>query len=99
MKIDLVSAWSTFWSKIGASYTGTPIETVVTIIGIALIALTLLKFGWDKRRGGGAKQSPIWWTLALGGLLISPNVLIPAILRALQWVINLALGLLGNVTG
>jgi hypothetical protein len=99
--LDLVGAWQTFWGKVGAAYTGTAIETAVTIIGIGLIAFSVAKFFWDKRRGGGGAKGmgSIGWYLLLGSLAISPNVLIPAVLGALQWVINLFLNLLGNVTG
>ncbi|KQO98842.1 hypothetical protein [Leifsonia sp. Leaf264] len=97
--LDLKGAWSTFWQKVSGSYEGSAVETTVTIVGVALIAWSILKFFWDKRRGGGARQSPIWWTLALGGLMIGPNFLIPAILTALQLVINAAVKLLQSISG
>ncbi|MFE6966706.1 hypothetical protein ACFVAJ_16480 [Agromyces sp. NPDC057679] len=97
-QVDLTGAWSTFWSTVSSAFSG-PLKVVLIVVGVGLIAFSILKFIWDKRRGGGARQSPIWWTLAIGGLLIAPDVLIPVVLSILEWVINLALKIVAPVFG
>lgn len=98
-QVNLVGAWNTFWGTVGGVITG-PVQTTITVIGIGLILFTIVKYLWDKRRGtGGGKTSPIWWTLAFGGVLIAPEVLIPLILGILQWVINLVLKVVQPVWG
>ncbi|WP_159604617.1 hypothetical protein [Agromyces humi] len=97
-QVDLVDAWSVFWSTVSSAFDG-PLKVLLIVVGIGLIAFSLLKFVWDKRRGGSARQSPIWWTLGLGGLLIAPDILIPLALGILSWVINIALKVIGPVFG
>jgi len=89
-RVDLVGSWNTFWGTVSSVITG-PVKTTIIIIGVGLILFSVIKYIWDKRRGGGAKTSPMWWTLALGGILIAPDVLLPLFLSILQWVINLGI--------
>jgi hypothetical protein len=96
--IDLVGAWSTFWSTVSGAISG-PVKTTLVVVGIGLILFTVVKFLWDKRRGNGGRHGPIWWTLIFGAVLISPDVLLPLILGILQWVINLALKVVTPIWG
>jgi hypothetical protein len=96
--VDLVGSWTTFWGTISSAITG-PVKTTIIVIGIGLILYTVVKYVWDKRRGGGGKTGPVWWTLIFGGILIAPDALLPLFLSILQWAINLGLKVISPIWG
>jgi hypothetical protein len=97
-EIDLVGSWNIFWQAISGAISG-PVKTTMIIVGVGLILFTIVKYLWDKRRGSGGRQSPIWWTLIFGGVLIAPDVLLPLVLSILQWAINLGLRVVQPIWG
>ncbi|KQP01415.1 hypothetical protein [Leifsonia sp. Leaf264] len=99
-ELDLKGAWDTFWTTISGTYSGSPIETIVTCVGIGLIAFSVLKYFWDKRRGnaGIRGHSAIWWSLGFGALLTGPAATIPFVLGLLQVVIDIAMNLISSAT-
>ena len=94
--LNLVASWNTFWGTVSGAIS-TPVQTMLTVVGIGLIVFTVVKFLWDKRRGGSAKSSPVWWTLIFGGVLIAPGFLIPIVLSVLQVAINFGSKMLGGI--
>lgn len=86
---QLVDGWEKFWGAVPKS---AGIGVVLAIIGGGIMAFFLVKWFWQKTRGGGggALQGFPWWPMAVGLLLTAPTFLIPAVLRVVQVIINLA---------
>lgn len=98
-KVDLTGAWGKFQSTVLDKLIapGSPISTTLTIIGVAVILGAVLKYFWDKRRGGGARgHGPIWWTLGIGGILVAPTVLLPLFFMVLDKIINIVIGVVNG---
>lgn len=103
--IDLQSKWGTFWSTLSTALGAlSGVMTMLTIFGFVIIVVSLLKFLYEKRKSQGAggvagqQAKPIYWALALGGVLIAPEVLIPIFLAVFDLLINLFINL-GNSAG
>ncbi|KAB1646173.1 hypothetical protein F8O06_05255 [Pseudoclavibacter sp. CFCC 14310] len=103
--INLQSKWGTFWGSVSSALSGVSgVMTMITIVGFIMIVLSLGKFLYEKRKSQGAggiagqQAKPIWWALALGGLLIAPEVLVPIFLGVFDILINLVINL-GNSAG
>lgn len=98
-EVNLHSGWATFWGAITAGFPG--ITTLMTVIGVALVVFALLKWAWDRRRGGGMGQGsqPLWGALIPGSILAAPSVLFPLLLGLLDWVANIAIQLAKTATG
>lgn len=98
--VNLRGSWTTFWTTISGALQGVSgVFTMLTIAGFAIIIISLFKFLYDKRKSQGAggiagqQAKPIWWALALGGLLIAPDVLVPLFLGIFDIVINLVINI------
>lgn len=86
---QLVEGWEKFW---GAIPNSGGISTLLAIAGGAIMAFFLVKWFWQKSRGGGGGNAMAgfpWWPMAVGLLLTAPTFLIPAVLRVVQVIINL----------
>lgn len=97
--IDLSRSWKTFWDAITAGYSG--IITMMSIIGVGLVVFALVKWAWDRRRGGSMGQGaqPLWGALIPGAVLAAPAVIFPILLQLLDWVANIVLNLVTTATG
>jgi hypothetical protein len=95
---QLVDGWNQFW---GAIPNSGGISAVLAIFGGAIMAFFLVKWFWQKSRGGGggALQGFPWWPMLVGLLLTAPAFLIPAVLRVVQVIIGLVDTLLTTLTG
>ncbi|KQP62877.1 hypothetical protein [Nocardioides sp. Leaf285] len=87
--VQLESAFSDFWDTlVGATGFGA-IEKLMSIVGVCLVVLAVLKWAWDRRRGGGMGQSgAVWGALLVGAILSAPAVLFPVFLFILDTVAN-----------
>jgi len=86
---SLVDGWEKFWGALGPQVGG--ISTLLAIGGGAIMAFFLVKWFWQKTRGGNGgnpMQGFPWWPMAVGLLLTAPTFLIPTVLRLVQVVIN-----------
>lgn len=97
--INLAGGWSKFWTAVSAAI-GTQILTLLTIIGVLMVVGAIIKWIFDKRRGGGAMQGSgaVLWTLVAGSILAAPAIIVPLLLKILDAVINTLVALF-NATG
>ena len=97
MNSNLVGAWDSFWGTVSGSNGIGSLFNILAWVGLLLIVSAIVKFIWDKRRGGGGNSQAVVFALLVGGLLAAPNMLIPLVLRLVDFVINLVAALLRNV--
>lgn len=95
---NLAGAWSSFWGAISGSAGINNLTTILAIVGMLLIVGALVKFVWDKRRGGGGNSQAVIWTMIVGGILAGPNVFIPLLLTLADFIVNLFETILRSVT-
>lgn len=96
--VNLKGGWETFWDAITAGFP--TITNMMTIIGVILVVFALLKWAWDRRRGGGMGQGaqPLWGALIPGAILAAPDMLFPILLGILDLVINVVISLINAAT-
>ncbi|GAA4033882.1 hypothetical protein GCM10023063_17180 [Arthrobacter methylotrophus] len=97
-KVDLQGGWDAFWGAITTGFPG--ITTLMTVVGVCLVVFALIKWAWDRRRGGGMGQGsqPLWGALVPGAILAAPAVLFPLLLSILDFVANIAIKLAQTAT-
>lgn len=93
--LDLSGAWSAFWRGISSGLGNLPMA--LAIIGMLIIVGGLVKFFWDKRRGGGGNTSQLAWTSIVGSLLAAPNLILPLLLGIIDLVVNMIVKLVKSV--
>jgi hypothetical protein len=95
--VDLAGSWQTLWSSINGSIGG--LLKILGIVGLLLVVGSVLKWLWERRRGGvgGGLQahSNVLFTAVLGALLAAPNFMVPWILTVLDTIVN-AIASIGN---
>ena len=88
--VNLAQSWSTLWAAVNGSIGG--LIKVLGIIGLLLVVGSVLKWLWERRRGGAGggfqAHSHILFTLVLGAVLAAPNFMIPWILTVLDTIVN-----------
>ena len=88
--VDFAGSWSTLWGSVSGSISG--FTKILGIIGLLLVVGSVLKWLWDRRRGGmgGGLQahSHVLFTLVLGAVLAAPNFMIGWILTILDTIVN-----------
>lgn len=81
----LADTWTEFWGKVSGPLGG--IVDIMTFVGVILVVGALLKYFWDRRRGG-ANTGQLLWAFGVGALLTLPTLLIPAILKLVDLLIT-----------
>lgn len=95
-KVDLSGAWTGFWNTVTSSWTG--LANMLTIIGLILVVFALVKWAWDRRRGGGMQGSgALWGSLIPGAILLAPKVIIPLLLWFIDAIANLVVDIIESV--
>lgn len=96
--VNLKGGWTSFWTAITAGFP--TITTMMTIVGVILVVFALVKWAWDRRRGGGMAQGaqPLWGALIPGAILAAPDMLFPILLGILDLVINVVISLINAAT-
>ncbi|MCU6479093.1 hypothetical protein [Arthrobacter sp. A2-55] len=94
--VNLKGGWSSFWSAITSGFPG--ITTMMTVIGVILVVGAILKWAWDRRRGGNMSQGHqnLWGALIPGAILAAPALLFPIMLGILDWVANIGISLVNT---
>lgn len=80
------------WSKIQSdlnSALGPSLVTFLGVVGAVLIVLSVAKYFWDRRRGGGGNHQHVLFTVLIGVILAAPSVVMPGILTIIDGVVNL----------
>lgn len=94
--INLAGQWSALWAKIDQGDWST-LSQLLTWVGIILIVFAVAKWLWDKRRGQGGGMggsTTVLYTAVIGGLLASPEIVIPVVLTVVDLLVNLVVRVL-----
>ena len=92
--VNFASDWTSVDSAINSAL-GSSLITFLGVIGTLLIVFSVVKYIWDKRRGGGGGgHTHVMYTLLIGAILAVPSVIMPAILTILDGVVNVFLKIL-----
>jgi len=86
--LDLAGNWNTLWTSLTAATGFSHVQTLLAIIGLIVIVIAIGVYLFERRRGGGAKHINVLWAALAGALLSGPNVILPAILGLLDFVVN-----------
>ncbi len=100
-KIDLSSSWDDLWNAVSAGV-GPGLTRLLAVVGVALVAFAILKWAWDKRKGGGGMGrggGGVGGALIIGALLSAPDVLMPIALKLADGVINAVVQIWNNTNG
>lgn len=92
--VNLRSKWNEFWGAFKDSTGMDQIIALASFIGVGLIAWSLLKWAWDRRRGqggGGRGGQGVMGSLVIGLVLIAPEILFPVALQIMDVIANAAL--------
>ena len=88
--VDFASSWTTLWGSVSGSISG--LTKILGIIGLLLVVGSVLKWLWERRRGGAGggfqAHSHILFTLVLGAVLAAPNFMIEWMLVILDTIVN-----------
>lgn len=96
--VDTAGGWNRLSGAITSGWSG--LFTAAAIIGVALIVFALVKWAWERRRGGGMGNSgPMWGALLPGFILIAPLLLIPLVLNLFDFIANIAVQVFRAATG
>lgn len=97
--VNFAGGWNTLWSAITSGFP--QLVNIITIVGVILVAGTLAKWAWDRRRGGNLAQGaqPVWGVLIIGALLMAPTVVMPLLLIVVDGIANAGLALIKAMTG
>ena len=96
--VNLVTGWNTVWSAVQTALG--PLSTLLTAIGAVMVVGGILKWIWDRRRGGGGQgHAALFWTILIGAILASPELLIPFFLTVADFIINAIVNLTSKSSG
>lgn len=90
--VDLAGAWSGLWGRITSAAGISGLLTLVTWVGVGMVAFAIIKWGWSKRRGS-AQAGLLGWPLFVGAALAAPNAILPGVL----WVVDLIANAVVNI--
>lgn len=93
--LNLVTAWNTLWTQLTSWAPG--IGTFLAVLGILIVVAFLIKWGWSKRRGGGAGGFPTM-AVVIGLILAGPTIVVPVVLSIVQVLFAIAVSMLGWIT-
>lgn len=91
--VNFASDWTSIDTALNSAL-GSSLVTFLGVIGTLLIVLSVIKYFWDRRRGGAGNHTHLMWTLVIGAILAVPSVVMPALLTILDAVVNLFLKIL-----
>ncbi|MGO1409798.1 hypothetical protein [Microbacterium sp.] len=96
--MNLAQGWTNIWNNLVPS----GLQTVLAVVGVAIIAFSLLGWLWSKRKAQGgngvASGFPVM-AMVLGCLCAGPNVILPAVLAALGGLIDIIAALIEWIGG
>lgn len=95
--LDLAGNWNTLWTSLTAATGFSHVQTFLSVIGLILVVLAIGKYLFDRRRGNSAQHTTVLWAALAGALLSAPDVVLPGLLGALDFVVNSISGALNNL--
>jgi len=97
-RVNLTAGWAVIWGTISGVLGG--VGGALTVFGTLLVVVGFASWLWQKRRGsGGQGQSGLGWTILTGALLVTPGVVLPILLTAVDIVLNAGITLWRRVSG
>ena len=96
-RVNLTGGWTLIWGTVSGALGG--VGGALTVFGVLLVVLGFASWLWQKRRGSGGGQghSGLLWTMLIGALLVTPGVVLPILLTAVDIVLNAAIALWNRV--
>ncbi len=95
MKVNLAAGWAKVWGVVQGALGG--VAGLLTAVGVILVVAALVKFLWDKRRGGGGQgSSAVLWAIVVGSVLAAPGLIIPLLLGVTDVVANAIVGIFNS---
>lgn len=96
-RVNLTVGWTLIWGTVSGALGG--VGGALTVFGVLLVVLGFGSWLWQKRRGSGGGQghSGLLWTMLIGALLVTPGVVLPILLTAVDIVLNAAISLWNRV--
>ena len=96
-RVNLTGGWTLIWGTVSGALGG--VGGALTVVGVLLVVLGFGSWLWQKRRGSGGGQghSGLLWTMLIGALLVTPGVVLPILLTAVDIVLNAAISLWNRV--
>ena len=96
-RVNLTGGWTLIWGTVSGALGG--VGGALTVFGVLLVVLGFGSWLWQKRRGSGGGQghSGLLWTMLIGALLVTPGVVLPILLTAVDIVLNAAVALWDRV--
>lgn len=85
-EIDLQGGWESFYNSVRSSV-GSGLFDLLTGLGAVIVVIAILKWIWDKRRGGARSQG-VLWAIVVGAILAAPGLIIPVMLGIIDTVAN-----------
>jgi RsiW-degrading membrane proteinase PrsW (M82 family) len=95
--IDLAGSWQTAWTAISGPLGN--FSNLMAVVGTLLVVFGLVGYIWERRRGGGGNHQKLIYTIIIGAVLSAPGVVVPALLTALDFVINAIISLVSSTSG
>lgn len=97
-EIDLEGAFSTAWNGLKSGFGAGTLSTMLTTVGVILVLFAVGKFLWDRRRGSGGNTQAVWGALIVGSVLAAPEVLLPLLLKILDFIANSVVKIVQAIT-
>lgn len=96
-RVNLTGGWTLIWGTVSGALGG--VGGALTVFGVLLVVLGFGSWLWQKRRGSGGGQghSGLLWTMLIGALLVTPGVVLPILLTAVDIVLNAAIAMWNRV--
>ena len=100
-RVNLTAGWALIWTTVSSALGG--VGGALTVFGTLLVVVGFVSWLWQKRRGTGSGnghgQSGLAWTILVGTLLVTPGVVLPILLNAVDIVLNAGITLWRRVSG
>lgn len=89
--------WVDGWNRLIAVVPSN-VLTFMTVLGVVILVISVVIWLWQRRKGGGAgMQGFPWIAVVLAGALAGPQLVIPAIIGVLQFVVGFVITIVNSV--
>lgn len=89
--------WVAGWNKLVAVIPAN-VLTFLTVLGVIILVLSVVIWLWQRRKGGGAgMQGFPWIAVVLAAALAGPQVVIPALIGVLQFIVGFIITIVNAV--